>query len=77
MDGTGHQASHHVARTGAAHIAALFDVLGKEPDTIRQLSGCVAVLQDVQAAKRALSAVSAAEVRAALAYRRSLARKPS
>ena len=51
-------------------IAELFEIARREGDAIRQLSGCVADLQEVQAAKESLKALTPAEVRAALEYRR-------
>jgi hypothetical protein len=54
-------------------IAELFDVVGREPEAIRQLTGWVEELHEVQAAKQALSELTPAEVRAALEYRRTMA----
>jgi alcohol dehydrogenase class IV len=51
-------------------IAELFEVAGRETEAIRQLSGCVTDLLEVQAAKESLKALTPAEVRAALEYRR-------
>ena len=51
-------------------IAELFDVVGREPEAIRQLTGWIGELHDVQAAKLALAELTPAEVRAALEYRR-------
>jgi hypothetical protein len=51
-------------------IAEFFEVAGRETDAIRQLSGCVTDLLEVQAAKESLKALTRAEVRAALEYRR-------
>lgn len=51
-------------------IAELFDLVGRETEAIRQLTGCVEQLHEVQAAKKALAGLSPGEVRAALAYRR-------
>jgi hypothetical protein len=51
-------------------IAELFEVAGREAKAIRQLSGCVTALLEVRAAKESLKALTPAEVRAALEYRR-------
>lgn len=51
-------------------IAELFEITGRESEAIRRLSGCVAQLVEVQAARESLKALTAAEVRAALEYRR-------
>jgi hypothetical protein len=51
-------------------VAELFKVAGRETEAIRQLSGCVTDLLKVQAAKESLKALTPAEVRAALEYRR-------
>jgi hypothetical protein len=51
-------------------IAELFEVAGRETEAICQLSGCVTDLLEVQAAKESLKALTPAEVRAALDYRR-------
>jgi hypothetical protein len=51
-------------------IAELFEVAGRESKAIRQLSSCVTALLEVQAAKQSLKALTPAEVRAALEYRR-------
>lgn len=53
-----------------AEIARLFDVAGREDEAIYQLDGCVARLHEVQQAKAALKVLTAAELRAALAFRR-------
>jgi hypothetical protein len=50
-------------------IDALFDVAGREPEAIRQLTNSVDRLLEVQAAKQALAGLHAADVRAALEYR--------
>jgi hypothetical protein len=50
-------------------IAELFEIAGSEGKAIRELSGCVARLSRVQAAKEALQALSPAEVREALISR--------
>jgi len=50
-------------------IAELFEIAGRETEAIRQLTGWVAELLEVQAAKDSLMALTPAEVRAALAYR--------
>jgi hypothetical protein len=51
-------------------IAELFEIAGRETEAIRQLSGCVTDLLEVQAAKESLKALTPSEVRAALEYRR-------
>jgi hypothetical protein len=51
-------------------IAELFAIAGREIEAIEQLTGCVAQLHEVQAAKAQLAALTAAEVRAALEFRR-------
>jgi len=51
-------------------IAELFTIAGRETEAIRQLTGCVEQLHQVQAAKRALAILTPAEVRAALEFRR-------
>jgi hypothetical protein len=51
-------------------VAELFEIAGRETDAIRQLSGCVTDLLEVQTAKESLKALTPAEVRAALEYRR-------
>jgi hypothetical protein len=58
--------------TSPEDIAELFDVVGREPEAIRQLTGWVEELHSVQAAKQALSELTPAEVRAALEYRRTM-----
>lgn len=50
-------------------IAELFEIARSEGEAIRELSGCVAQLSRVQAAKQALQTLSPAEVREALIYR--------
>ena len=51
-------------------IAELFAIAGREIEAIEQLTGCVARLHDVQAAKAQLATLTPAEVRAALEFRR-------
>lgn len=59
-------------------IARLFEVAGREVEAISGLDGCVALLHQVQQAKAALGALSAAELRAGLEYRRqALSGKPA
>lgn len=53
-------------------IAELFDIVGRESSTIRQLSGCVEQLLEVESAKESLKTLTSAEVRAALRYRRGI-----
>jgi len=66
--------SHDTTRANEPHtpkeIAELFEIARREGAAIRQLSGCVAALQEVQAAKESLKALTPVEVRAALEYRR-------
>ncbi len=58
-------------------ISQLFDIAGRENEVIATLTGGMDQLQAVQAAKHALATLTPAEVRAALAYRRSGAAAPS
>lgn len=51
-------------------IAELFTIAGRETEAIKQLTGCVEQLHEVQAAKRELASLTPAEVRAALEFRR-------
>ncbi len=51
-------------------IAELFAIAGRETEAIEQLTGCVAQLHEVQAAKAQLASLTPAEVRAALEFRR-------
>ena len=51
-------------------IAELFAIAGRETEAIEQLTGCVAQLHEVQAAKAQLATLTSAEVRAALEFRR-------
>ena len=51
-------------------IAELFAIAGREIEAIEQLTGCVAQLHEVQAAKAQLATLTPAEVRAALEFRR-------
>ena len=51
-------------------IAELFTIAGRETAAIKQLTGCVEQLHEVQAAKRELASLTPAEVRAALEFRR-------
>ncbi|WP_152185962.1 hypothetical protein [Segeticoccus rhizosphaerae] len=57
-------------RRSLAEIARLFDVVGREAEVIRQIDGSVAHLHQVQQAKAALRDLTAAELRAAIDYRR-------
>jgi hypothetical protein len=59
----------HDGHRSPEEIAELFEIAGRETEAIRQLSGCVAELLEVQAAKDGLKALTPAEVRAALALR--------
>ncbi|CAB4757815.1 unannotated protein [freshwater metagenome] len=51
-------------------VAELFAIAGRELEAIEQLTGCVAQLHEVQAAKAQLATLTPAEVRAALEFRR-------
>lgn len=51
-------------------IAELFAIAGRETEAIEQLTGCVAQLHEVQAAKAQLASLTPAEVRVALEFRR-------
>jgi hypothetical protein len=53
-------------------ISELFDIVGRESSTIRQLSGCVERLLEVESAKESLKTLTTAEVKAALQYRRTI-----
>jgi hypothetical protein len=54
----------------AADVARLFEIAGREDEAIRLLDGCVAQLREVQQAKAALKTLPAADLRAALEFRR-------
>ena len=49
-----------------AEIARLFDLAGRQDETIWRLDGCVTALHEVRQAKVALKRVTACELRAAL-----------
>ena len=51
-------------------IAELFAIAGREIETVEQLTGCVAQLHEVQAAKAQLATLTPAKVRDALEFRR-------
>ena len=53
----------------AAEVARLFDIAGREDETLRLLDGCVAQLREVRRAKAALKTLPAADLRAALEFR--------
>ncbi|GAB2863535.1 hypothetical protein [Nocardioides pacificus] len=53
-----------------AQVAKLFAIAGSEIEAIEQLTGCLALLHEVQAAKAQLATLSPAEVRTALEFRR-------
>jgi hypothetical protein len=53
-----------------AEVARLFDVAGREDEAIRLLDGCMARLHEVQQAKAVLKGLTAAELWAALEFRR-------
>ena len=67
----------HDGHRGPEQIAELFEIAGRETEAIRQLSGCVAELLEVQAARDTLKALTPAEVRAALEYRQLALREPT
>lgn len=58
-------------------ISQLFDIAGRESEVIAGLAGGMDQLRAVQAAKHALAKLTPAEVRAALAYRRTLQPGPA
>jgi hypothetical protein len=62
--------SHDGETRTPEQIAELFAIAGREIDAIEQLTGCVAQLHEVQAAKAQLATLTPAEVRAALEFRR-------
>jgi hypothetical protein len=51
-------------------IAELLTIAGREIEAVEQLTGCVAQLHEVQAAKAQLATPTPAEVCAALEFRR-------
>ena len=51
-------------------FAELFAIAGREIKAVEQLTGCVAQLHEVQAAKAQLAILTPAEIRAALEFRR-------
>lgn len=53
-------------------ISTLLDIAGRESEVVAGLAGGLDDLRAVQAAKQALARLSPAEVRDALAYRRTL-----
>jgi len=55
--------------SATVEIARLFDVAGREWDTVRRLDVCVAELHEVLAARSALHRFTADELRAALGHR--------
>lgn len=66
----GHEVMSVTDDVTAARIARLFDDAGAECDVIAELDVCLARLRRAQEAKRALSRLSAADLRAALERRR-------
>ena len=58
-------------------ISQLFDIAGRESEVIAGLTGGMDQLRAVQAAKHALATLTPAEVRAALAYRRTMQPGPA
>ncbi|WP_157720504.1 hypothetical protein [Friedmanniella luteola] len=69
MVGSGTTVTEDVGRS-TAEIARLFEVASREDEAIYRLDGCMTELREVQAARRALTAFTPAELQAALAYRR-------
>jgi hypothetical protein len=63
-------ATLQAGRRSAADVAHLFEIAGREDEAIRLLDGCVAQLREVQQAKAALKTLPAADLRAALEFRR-------
>jgi hypothetical protein len=61
---------HANGQRSAAQIARLFDIAGREDEALALLDGCVSQLREVQAAKEALKMLPAADLRAALEFRR-------
>lgn len=61
--------NHHDGHRSPREKTELFEIAGRETESTRQLSGCVADLLEVQAAKDSLKALTPAEVRCALEYR--------
>lgn len=61
---------HADQQRSAADVARLFDIAGREDETLELLDGCVTRLHEVQAAKAALKMLPAADLRAALEFRR-------
>jgi hypothetical protein len=51
-------------------IAYLFEVAGTEGETLQALDGCLARLRAIQDAKQALLALSPADIREAVLFRR-------
>ncbi|MGE9809526.1 hypothetical protein [Janibacter sp. G1551] len=68
-DGT-HDDIHDDEGRTPEQIAELFAIAGREIEAIEQLTGCVAQLHEVQAAKAKPATLTPAEVRAALEFRR-------
>ena len=67
------QNEHRHGRQGdrsTAEAARLFDVAGREDEAIRLLDGAMARLHEVQQAKAVLKGLTAAELWAALEFRR-------
>jgi hypothetical protein len=73
MTMTNHQHGHR----SPEEIAELFEIAGREGEAIRQLSSWFTELLEVQAAKDSLTALTPAEVLAALEYRRLAPREPT
>jgi len=65
---TGHRPGDETDRP-TAEVARLFDVAGREDETIQLLDGCVTRLHEVQQAKAALKGLTARELRKALEFR--------
>ena len=66
---TGHRPGDETDRP-TAEIAGLFDVAGRQDETIRLLDGCMTRLHEVQQAKAALKRATVCELSAALKLER-------
>jgi hypothetical protein len=62
----------HSGQRSPEEISRLFDIVGRESSTIRQLSGCVEQLLEVELAKESLKTLTPADVTAALQYQRTI-----
>jgi hypothetical protein len=79
MTDTQHTIGMDAAEQGRSvqEISQLFDIAGREGEVIVGLAGGMDQLRAVQAAKHALATLTPAEVRAALAYRRTQQPRPA